>query len=138
MTDNERRGSTEDTLFNGLGLEFESLVNSPPPQRYDPQQDQGIDPELERLLEYDPGLMEIKAKSYGFAYNGTSSSTAAAAPTNWYSLPTSTTAEPPLRQPQQHLQQQQQPPSRQQFVPQQPITVVEQVQSQYLPKPDVR
>ena len=38
-------------------------LTSPPPPRYEPS-GAGIDPELERLLEQDPGLIDVKSKSF--------------------------------------------------------------------------
>ena len=39
-------------------------LTSPPPPRYEPSSGAGIDPELERLLEQDPGLIDVKSKSF--------------------------------------------------------------------------
>ena len=51
---------------NACDLDYE--LTSPPPPRYEPS-GAGIDPELERLLEQDPGLIDVKAKSFN-PFNG--------------------------------------------------------------------
>lgn len=126
VDDLDRRSSTDSSAF---GFDFEQLTSPPPPPHpppttptFDLNQDQGIDPELERLLEYDPGLMDMKARSLQqFGERNVVYVGGGAVPPTWYSLPPTSNASAIVQQP-----------------PQPPVNVVEQVRSEYLPKPDNR